>query len=343
MKLLVVLAILCVAALAVVVSDEGATRRQFDLFMKTYKKNYTHDEVHVRYNNFKMNLAELARRHKANPHARYNITKFFDMSREEFRSFPCGVNKLSDLNSLRPDFVPNLNTEPIPHVDALPTNFDWTTKGAVTPIKNQQQCGSCWAFSTIGNLEGVWFLAGHKLTSLSEQQEVSCSTTDYGCSGGWPFWALTDMLAAPYNGKIDTEAGYPYTSGNGDNGVCDFQTTDVGATIKSYKSYCTEQTAPCQETAMQQLLVTYGPLSVCLDAGPMQYYQGGIDNPQDCDPNAIDHCVTMVGYGVEGGVAYWKIKNSWGTDWGENGYYRLIRGIGACGINKVITIASTHP
>jgi len=333
---------LCVAALAVVVSDEGATRRQFEHFMKTYNKNYTHDEVHVRYNNFKLNLAELARRHKVNPHARYNITKFFDMSREEFRSYPCGVNKLSDLNNLRPDFVPNLNTEPIPHVQALPTNFDWTTKGAVTPIKNQEQCGSCWAFSTVGNLEGVWFLAGHKLTSLSEQQEVSCSTTDYGCSGGWPFWALTDMLAAPYNGKIDTEAGYPYTSGNGDNGVCDFQTTDVGATIKSYKSYCTEQTAPCQETAMQQLLVTYGPLSICLDAGPMQYYQGGIDNPQDCDPNAIDHCVTMVGYGVEGGVAFWKIKNSWGTDWGENGYYRLIRGIGACGINKVITIASTH-
>jgi len=342
MKVLVLVAIFSAVALAVVVSDEGATRRQFEVFRKTYNKNYTHDEVHVRYNNFKMNLAELARRQKANPHARYNVTKFFDMSKQEFRRYPCGVDKLSDLNSLRPDFVPNLNTEPIPHSEALPTNFDWTTKGAVTPIKNQQQCGSCWAFSTVGNLEGVWFLAGHKLTSLSEQQEVSCSTTDYGCSGGWPFWALTDMLAAPYNGQIDTEAGYPYTSGGGDNGVCSFETTDVGAKIKSYKSYCTESTAPCQETAMQQLLVTYGPLSVCLDATPMQYYQGGIDNPADCDPNAIDHCVTMVGYGVEGGVAFWKIKNSWGTDWGENGYYRLIRGIGACGINKVITIASTH-
>lgn len=342
MRVLLVVALCCVAAFAISTTiPDSASRSQFLTFIRTYKKNYTHDEVPMRYQNFKKNMEELVKRQKANPNARYNITKFFDMSREEFRSFPCGVDKLSQLNSLRPNFVPNLNTDAIPNID-VPDNFDWTTKGAVTPIKNQEQCGSCWAFSTIGNIEGVWFLAGNKLTSLSEQQEVSCSTTDYGCSGGWPFWALTDMLASPYNGRIDTESGYPYTSGGGDNGVCSWSTSDVGATIKSYKSYCTEQTAPCQETQMQQLLVTYGPLSVCLDAGPMQYYQGGIDNPSDCDPNAIDHCVTMVGYGVDNGVAFWKIKNSWGTDWGENGYYRLIRGTGACGINKVITIASTH-
>jgi len=332
---------LCAAALAVSTTFPDATRRQFEQYMKTYNKNYSHDEFPTRYLKFRMNMFELAQRQKANPHAHYNVTKFFDMSKDEFRSYPCGVPKLSQLDSLRPGFVPNMNTDPIPNID-VPDNFDWTTKGAVTPIKNQQQCGSCWAFSTIGNIEGVWNLAGNKLTSLSEQQEVSCSTTDYGCGGGWPFWAMTDMIASPYNGRIDTEKGYPYKSGNGDNGQCTFKTSDVGATIKSYKSYCTEQTSPCLETQMQQLLVTYGPLSVCLDATPMQYYQGGIDNPADCDPNAIDHCVTMVGYGVDNGVAFWKIKNSWGTDWGENGYYRLIRGTGACGINKVITIASTH-
>jgi C1A family cysteine protease len=341
MKSLLVITLLVASALAAVFPDNVSVREDFHAFIKHFNKKYSHDEFNLRYNNFRTNLGELAKRQKANPHAQYNITKFFDMSREEFRRYPCGVNKLSDLNSRRPDFVPNLNVEPVPNI-TVPDSWDWTTKGAVTPVKDQQQCGSCWAFSTIGNVEGVWFLGGHKLVGLSEEQEVSCSTTDYGCSGGWPFWALTDMLASPYSGRIDTEAGYPYTSGGGNNGVCQFSTRDVGATIKSYKSYCTEQTAPCSETAMEQLLVTYGPLSVCLDAGPMQFYQGGIDNPTDCDPNAIDHCVTLVGYGVQNGVKFWKLKNSWNTNWGEKGYYRLIRGTGACGINKVITIASLH-
>jgi C1A family cysteine protease len=314
---------------------------QFQTFVKKYSKTYTPEEYPMRYENFKANLIELERRNSMKTTATFNVTKFFDMSREEFRKYPCGVDRLSELNSRRPNFVPNITNERV-KVDAVPVSWDWTTKGAVTPIKNQAQCGSCWAFSVIGNIEGVNFVQNQKLVSLSEQQEVSCSTTDYGCEGGWPFWAMTDMLASPYNGRIDTEKGYPYTSQDGDNGVCKFGTKDVGATIKSYKSYCTEQTAACQETQMQQLLVTYGPLSVCLDAGPMQYYQGGIDNPSDCDPDAIDHCVTMVGYGVDNGTPFWRIKNSWGTDWGENGFYRLIRGTGACGINKVITIASTH-
>jgi len=341
MKVFVFAAILVSVAFALSIGSEDKWAiEQFGHFMRKYNKNYGHDEFRVKFQNFKANLLALQQRQKMNPSAQYNVTKFFDMSREEFRRYPCGVDKISDLNSRRPDFVPKLNTDPVSEAP-IPTNFDWTTKGAVTPIKNQEQCGSCWAFSTIGNIEGVWFLGGHKLTSLSEQEIVSCSTTDYGCEGGWPFWALTDMLASPYNGRLDTEASYPYTSGDGENGVCNFQTNSVGATIKSYKSYCTEETAACSETQMQQLLVQYGPLSVCLDAGPMQYYTGGIDNPTDCDPNAIDHCVTMVGYGVDQGTAFWKIKNSWGTDWGESGYYRLIRGIGACGINKVITIAST--
>jgi C1A family cysteine protease len=312
----------------------------FSSFMKKYNKVYTADEFHVKFENFKQNLMELERRnHQA--HNILNVTKFFDMSHSEFRKYPCGVDKLKELDSKRPEFVPQLNTEPIPIVAPLPTNFDWTTKGAVTPVKNQEQCGSCWAFSTIGNVEGVHYLATKNLVSLSEQQEVACSTTDYGCEGGWPFWAMSDMLASPYNGRIDTEAGFPYTSQDGDNGVCKFGTNDVGTTIKSYKSWCTESTAVCAETLMQQLLVQYGPLSVCLDAGPMQYYQGGIDNPSDCDPDAIDHCVTMVGYGVDNGTPFWRIKNSWGTDWGESGFYRLIRGTGACGINKVITIAAS--
>jgi len=336
----VLIAVACLVAVAFA-SRLSAEKQMFNEFVHKYNKVYADEEIPHKFKNFQTNLRNLRVLNNAQPEAVYNVTKFFDMSPSEFRRFPCGVDKLSELNSKRPGFVPVMNTDPIPKAP-LPTNFDWTGQGAVTPVKNQEQCGSCWAFSTIANIEGVHFLAKQKLVSLSEQQLVSCSTTDYGCEGGWPFWALTDMLASPYNGRIDTEKGFPYVSGDGDNGVCKFGTSDVGASITAYKSYCTEQTAVCQETEMQQLLVTYGPLSVCLDAGPMQYYQGGIDNPTDCDPDAIDHCVTIVGYGVQSGTPFWRIKNSWGTDWGENGFYRLIRGTGACGINKVITIAHSN-
>jgi len=341
MKLFVACSVLFACAFATSFYNQDFHERTlFEYFIKTYNKHYTPEEYQSKFQIFRNNLAEIERRTRLNPGATYNITKFADMSTQEFRKYPCGVDKLSDLNSQRPDFQPII-AEPMDFGNApIPVSWDWVAKGAVTPVKDQQQCGSCWAFSVIGNVEGVWHRAGHPLIGLSEQQEVACSTTDYGCSGGWPFWALTDMLAAPYSGRIDSEVGYPYTSGNGENGVCQFGTNDVGAKIKSYKSWCTEQTAPCAETQMQQLMMTYGPLSVCLNASPMQFYTGGVDNPTDCDPTQIDHCVTMVGWGVDKGVPFWRIKNSWNTNWGEQGYYRLIRGKGACGINRVITIAA---
>jgi len=340
MKVLVAFALLFACISANTLTNDHHEAYLFQQFMKTYNKHYSAEEVLVKFEIFKANLHEIGRRNKLQNGAHYNVTKFADMSLQEFRKYPCGVDKLSDLSSRRPDFQPIMG-EPIAMDGALPVSWDWVSKGAVTPVKDQQQCGSCWAFSTIGNVEGVWHLAGHPLVGLSEQQEVACSTTDYGCSGGWPFWALADMLASPYQGRIDSEAGYPYTSGGGENGVCTFGTKDVGATIKSYKSYCNEQTAACTEPQMQQLMMQYGPLSVCLNASPMQFYTGGVDNPTDCDPTQIDHCVTMVGWGVDAGTPFWRIKNSWNTNWGEQGYYRLIRGTGACGINRVITIAST--
>jgi len=339
MKFLLLVALFVACAFAVRMGPDTTTIAEFAKFMKDYNKHYeTQAEMRKRFDIFSSNLKLIQSLNAASNGAKYNISKFADMSEAEFHSYPCGVDKLSMLNSRRPGFVPA--TKPFDlNLNANPTSWDWTTKGAVTPIKDQGQCGSCWAFSTIGNIEGVWFLAGNPLTGLSEQQEVDCSSQsgDQGCDGGWPFWAMTDMLAAPYNGRIDSETGYPYTA---QDGSCAFGTNDVGATIKSYTSYCTEQTAACTETQMEALLVQYGPLSACLDAGPMQFYQSGIDNPTDCDPTYIDHCITIVGYGVQNGVKFWKIKNSWGTDWGTEGYYYLIKGIGACGINTVITVAA---
>jgi C1A family cysteine protease len=272
------------------------------------------------------------------PTATYGVTKFADMTEEEFMQYPCGgVLSKKQARSTRIVGLPPVST---PATSAAPDNFDWTTQGAVTPVKDQGQCGSCWAFSTIGNIEGAWFLAGNPLTSLAESELVDCSTTDYGCSGGWPFWALTDVLASPYNGRIATEASYPYVASDRS---CQFKTATYGAKISNYTNYCNEETAPCTEDQIQTLLQSKGPLSVCLNANPMQLYSSGVSNPAKCDPNGIDHCVTLVGWGIDATTnqKYWKLKNSWGTSWGEKGYYRLIRGVadknGACGINRVIT------
>jgi len=340
MKLLLLICLFVVAALALKMpKGNGEDIARFSQFIRDYQKKYeSQAEIKKRFDIFVQNLRRIEQLNKFSQGAKYNVTKFADMTPQEFHSFPCGVDKLSNLNDRRPGFQP-LHRPSSLDVSANPTSWDWTTKGAVTGVKNQEQCGSCWAFSVIGNIEGVNFLAGHPLTGLSEQQEVDCSTQsgDQGCDGGWPFWAMSDMLAAPYNGRIDTEVGYPYTA---QDGQCAFGTNDVGATITSYTSYCNENTNACTETQMEALLVQYGPLSACLDATPMQYYQSGIDNPTDCDPSYIDHCITIVGYGVQSGVKFWKIKNSWGTDWGMSGYYYLIKGTGACGINRVITVAA---
>jgi C1A family cysteine protease len=343
MKVIIAL-LLCICA-AVALRTREADMQRFATFMREYGRNYgTVKEFNHRFETFRHNLNKIDQLNaQANGMASYNVTKFSDMTVEEFRKYPCG-GRLGDLKPKK-DFKINMGTLPEVDPTALPPSFDWTTKGAVTGVKDQGQCGSCWAFSVIGNMEGVWFLAGHTLTSLSEEQVVDCSNTDYGCSGGWPFWAMTDMDGSPYNGQIDTEAGYPYTAGNGASGTCQFSTSDVGAVEPAYKSYCNEQTNTCTSAQIQQLLITYGPLSACLDATPMQSYTGGVDHPSDCDPTYIDHCITIVGYGVDSGNPFWKIKNSWGTSWGESGYYRLYRddsnsGMGVCGINRVITVAS---
>jgi len=318
----------------------------FSKFMKKYNKIYdTQAEFNRRFDNFKASLKRVAEKNAKSTGAIYDINQFSDMSREEFRQFPCGVDKLSNLPQ-RPNINIQIGDLP-PYNPNIPAEWDWTKHGAVTPIKNQGQCGSCWAFSTVGNMEGVWFLANHTLVGLSEEQIVDCSTTDLGCGGGWPFWAMSNMMAAPYSGGIDSESSYPYTAEDGQSGNCNFEATNDAAIFTGYLNFCNENNNTCTSNQIQQLLLLHGPLSVCLDAESMEDYSSGIDNPgASCDPTQIDHCVTMVGYGTSGGQPFWKIKNSWGTTWGVSGYYFLYRddsnnGMGQCGINRVITTALT--
>jgi len=209
----------------------------------------------------------------------------------------------------------------------LPSSVDWTTKGAVTAVKNQGQCGSCWAFSTTGSVEGVNAVNGKGLISLSEQQLVDCSGSygNMGCNGGLMDYAFQYIIAT---GGLCTEAAYPYTAADGTCKSSCTRTTKIAAfTDVAHDSDIALATAVAQQ-----------PVSVAIEAdqSSFQFYSGGILTAA-CG-TALDHGVLAVGYGAQGSTLYWKVKNSWGASWGESGYIRLARGsqynggAGQCGI-----------
>merc|ERR1719312_455585 len=200
----------------------------------------------------------------------------------------------------------------------IPVSKDWRTEGAVTPVKNQGQCGSCYAFGTTGALEGACAIQHGKLVSLSEQQIMDCSWNygNNGCNGGLFDRAFYYIMQ---NGGIDTEASYPYTEK--ESYRCKFNAKTVGATVSNF--YYVNQG---DEDALTTVIAAKGPVAIAINAGmrDFQFYQSGVyDNPS-CTA-ALNHAVLAVGYGTEGGKDYFLVKNSWGTGWGDAGYIKMRR------------------
>jgi len=254
------------------------------------------------------------------------------------KSYRLGVNEYADL--MNSEFRQMMNgykpsqKRPAPHVltadesEALPTSVNWADKGAVTEIKNQAQCGSCWAFSTTGSVEGQHYLATKKLVSLSEQNLVDCSGPEgnMGCEGGLMDQGFEYIIK---NKGIDTEESYPYTA---EDGTCHFKRADVGATISSYVDVDSQN-----ENALQKAIANVGPISVAIDASQMsfQLYEDGVYDEPACSTTALDHGVLAVGYDNDSasGKDYYLVKNSWGTTWGISGYIKMSRNNGnQCGI-----------
>ncbi|KAJ1291721.1 hypothetical protein BS78_02G337700 [Paspalum vaginatum] len=212
-------------------------------------------------------------------------------------------------------------------VDVVPQSVDWRTKGAVTPVKDQQSCGSCWAFATVATIESLHKIKTGQLVSLSEQELLDCVYPGAkGCDGGNPVKAMEWVIN---NGGLTTEADYPYEN---KAGQCKVDKTR-NRVVKISDRDCVK----AYNEAAMEAAVARQPIAVVVHADPIQqHYKGGVYRGP-CDPAKVDHAVTVVGYGAEpGGLKYWIVKNSWGGGWGENGYFRIERRAkdkrGACGI-----------
>jgi len=291
---------------------------EFSKFVSTYGKSYDKEEMVKRFAIFADNLDTIKTHNAANQSWKMAVNEFADMTWEEFRVGRFGYSGMKRINHRAVVNTAGLFT--------LPASVDWTTKNAVTGVKNQGQCGSCWAFSTTGSTEGSVAIKTGRLSSLSEQQLVDCSTSygNMGCNGGLMDYAFQYIIA---NGGLCSEEAYPYT---GADGTCTSTSCQSVSSITSYQDVSQDSEAALMAAVAQQ------PVSVAIEADQsgFQFYSSGVFNGA-CG-TALDHGVLAVGYGTEGGSDYWKVKNSWGASWGMQGYILLSKGIqqpyGQCGI-----------
>jgi len=303
--------------------------------MVDYKKVYGNQkEFQTRYKNFQATVKRIEDlNNEEGQKAHFAINQFADLSVEEFKAI-----------YLMPTFdAADLCIWPWRHgvgadVSALPTKFDWRSKNAVTPVKNQGDCGSCWSFSTTGNVEGQWALwsKSKALVGLSEQWLVDCSNSclasepqlcNGGCNGGLPWLAYEDITKRK---GIASEAAYPYM---GEQGTCQAGQFPAVANVANWTAVSSDP------KEIMATLVSQGPLSITLNAGLLMSYSSGIitGTASTCPVSQMDHAVLLIGFDTTTSPPSWIVKNSWGTTWGVQGYFQIEYAQGLCGINACVT------
>lgn len=304
-------------------SSDAEVWNHFNDFRGRFNKTYeTFEELSERFHIFRENIRTIIKHNSDYTHNfTMGVNQFTDLTQDEF--------KVQYIGEIEPYSLGSYGCKSYSSSAAgLPESVDWRNKNAVTSVKNQGQCGSCWSFSSTGAIEGAWAISTGKLINLSEQELVDCARGvkygSMGCSGGQMEGAFKYVIA---NGQC-SDASYPYTSQ--DDGSCQSCSSVVKLTS------CSDVNSGDQLSL--KAAVAQQPVSVAIEADTryFQYYAGGILTSTSCGTN-LDHGVLIVGYGTENGQKYWTVKNSWGTTWGENGYIRIARSensndVGICGI-----------
>ena len=334
----------------------------FDAWRRQHNKLYgTETEMRKRREIYYENIIQIQMLNELHPEITFEINKFADLSLAEFK------RKILMTSRVPTEFPQSLYH--MPNSIQTPLNFDWRRHNAVTTVKDQGTVGTCWAFGTTGNIEGQWAIKIGGLFSLSAEQLIDCDASqdvangraDCGVFGGWPYLAMEYIKQA---GGIESVADYPYCSGTGACYPCvpnGYNVSLCGAAPE----YCNKSQScsakinpdrfvsglkvegfrviPRDETVMQYSLLSIGPLSVLIDATFLQFYHSGVWDTPFCHSDTLDHAVMLVGYGTYTGVfgtkPYWIVKNSWGLDWGESGYFRLVRGKNMCGVTLEVVSA----
>jgi len=325
MKAVVVVAALVASAFAIV----NPIYQEWEAWKAQYKPQYaSNEEEQNRIRVFASNKALVLKMNKMFENIpdgpRFGLNQFADLSPEEFASIY--LHEIPK-DFPRPSFLPSTNKS----LSDYPKEKNWVQDGAVTPVKNQGQCGSCWSFSVTGNMEGVYKVAHGELPSLSEQQLVDCDhdcmeykgqkVCDSGCDGG----LMPNAMAYGIREGMTTESQYGY---KGKVGKCEYTSSMAKYHFKEWKA------VNGNDKDMVAALNDIGPLSVGVDATLWQFYIGGIFSVI-CGTQ-LNHGVLLVGYGVHDNKEYWLIKNSWGASWGEKGYIRLIREKNKCGVDNFV-------
>lgn len=301
------------------ITGEEAAHYNFYNFAIHYDKQYHSTEEFIfRYTVFYNNFLKIVK-HNANPNRNFTmgVNHFADFTQSEFSNYIHGFNTHAS----------NVNKGPfyVNHSANLPTHVDWRDNGIVNPIKDQGECGACYAFSALATLESVLAQKTGKLLDLSEQQVVDCDKKNMGCEGGimdnvWD-WIKN-------NGGIEEYDNYHY---HGVRGKCLFNKKDAVAQVTGRINI-----APNDEESLLSAVARH-PVSIAIhaDTETFQFYSSGVFYDELCDDSAetLDHAMTIVGYGVEDGKQYWLVRNSWSEDWGEAGYVKIARGgVNTCGI-----------
>ncbi|EPS65491.1 hypothetical protein M569_09284 [Genlisea aurea] len=302
----------------------------FESWIQKHTRKYeTIEEKLQRFEVFRDNLKHIEERNKAISNYWLGLNKFADMTHDEFKKMYLGL-KSGPLLHLK-----NGSPQEFKYRDlqVIPKSVDWRKKGAVTRVKDQGSCGSCWAFSTVAAIEGINQIVTGNLTELSEQELIDCDTVNNnGCSGGLMDYAFSYIAS---NGGLHREEDYPYLM---EEGTCQENKLQSEGGFESV-SITGYHDVPANDEHSLLKALAHQPLSVAIEASgrDFQFYSGGVFDGH-CETE-LDHGVAAVGYGSTRGVDYIIVKNSWGDKWGEKGYIRMKRNTGKpeglCGINKM--------